>query len=67
MGMAARNIAIFPVAAALIIGGCNLSNPVDDAKKTAALRNVSVSYDSMSVDFGFPQGAVSSGGTCQYQ
>lgn len=43
----------------LILMGCQKNNPVTDAEKLAALRNVTLTYDSTTFVFGLPSGALS--------
>jgi hypothetical protein len=46
-------------ALALLAGSCTEDNPLSDAQKTAALRKVSVSADSVSYALALPEGATS--------
>jgi hypothetical protein len=56
-----RNITLFYscLIVALFFANCKKNNPVTDIDQTAALRNVTVTYDSITFQLGLPAGAIS--------
>ena len=49
---------LFDVLILFTFWGCLKDNPVDDAQKIAALRNVTLQYDSLEYEIGLPEGAL---------
>jgi hypothetical protein len=51
------------ISAAIVLAGCGADDTVSDVESMAALKNVTISYDSASYQLSLPEGALTSGKT----